>query len=282
MPDFNLTDYVNDDGSFTESGIASLAGDEHAGTKAFDDIPNFQTLVKVYADTKRKVGEKHENVIQRPAENATDDQRAEFRKLLLKELGAVEKSEDFGFEVPTLPEGMVYDKATDDFYKDLFIKLNLPKDIATELRSAFIEASIKRHNDRIKAENEAFENSVKQFKERHKGDDEVLHVRYAHDALMHFAGDDIVKDGQTIKGLKTLIKEANLYSNPTEYEKWKDLGIKPDQIELWGNIGNRMKSGFTARDEGGGTDKTKENTPQQLGETMYRHPTSQRELLGKK
>lgn len=279
--DILISDYFNDDGTVNIDGpgLLSLAGEDHADSKVFDDIKDVAGLIKSHADTKSKLGKKLENVIQRPAENATDEQKAEFRKLLLKELGSKESAEELNITVPDLPEGMIRNDDLKNKWTGRFIEMGMPESMIQQCISHFVVDNIQTHNERIKAENEAFETSVKDFRNNHRGVKEIEFVRVAHDALMRFASADTkMPDGTQVKGLKTLIKEADLFTNPTDYKKWRDLGINPDQLELWGNIGNRMKSGFSLKDEDAAGKG--EKTDKQTAAEIYDHPTSQKELIG--
>lgn len=275
--DFNISDYVNEDGSFNDDGpgLNTLAGEIHKESKSYGDVKNFPAFVKAAFDSHALVGKKLENVIQRPEENATDEQKADFRKLLLKELGARESADQFNIQLPDIPENMrtPQDDEILDKWIGRFVEMGMPEELAQGLINHFVADNIQSHNDYVKAENEAFERSKNEFKARHKGDDEIKDLRIAHDALMRFGSDDIVKDGQTIKGLKTLLEEDKIYDTPTDYEKWRKLGLKPDQLEVWANIGNRMQSGLSLKDEDTGNQGEKQTT-KELGRTMYTHPTS--------
>jgi hypothetical protein len=218
----------------------------------FKRAGSVQQFFRNAVNTKVSHDTKLEGVIQRPPEYASDQQRAEFRKILLKELGAVENPEDYGFSRPTLPEGMQYDEAMDKAFSQLFAKIGLPKDMANELRNAFIDSNIRSHNDRVKAENEAFETEVNQFNTKYPGEQAAVMARAAHDILMKKGSDDITtQDGQVIKGLKTLIKEADLYNNPTNFESWRKVGFSPNQLSFLGSFAEETSGGRNLPGQGG-------------------------------
>lgn len=284
---FETSQYISEDGAFTDQkpGLLALLGDEYKDSKALDDVPDVLKLTKAFIDTKKAYGQKLEGVIQKPPANATPEQKAAYRQGLLGELGAAKTAEELGFTRPELPEGLAYDEAADKFYADLFVKLGVPKDIAVGLRSAFIEQQVAAHNQKVKDENTAFDKDVTAFQGRHSGAKLTERLRMAHQALMHFAaGDTVGPDKQTVKGLKTLLTEAKIGDNDniTDFKLWRQHGITPTQLELWANIGDRMKSGFAARDEGpggaaSGGAKGAGGAPQgvkEAGAKYYDHPTS--------
>lgn len=250
--------YINDDGTFTDDffkELPEILGDEFKGqdySEFFKRAGNLQTLFKNSLNTKRAFDTKLENVIQKPAADATDEQKAEYRKSLLKEIGAVEKAEDFGFGIPTLPDGMQYDAGLDKFFAELMVKAGIPKEAATMLRNGFIDMNISSHNERIKAENDAFETSVRNFETAHPGEQAAVRARLAHDFFMDVGSDDVkAADGTVVKGLKTILKEADIYNNPTDYKRWRDNGIGLDQIEFAANLVEKYRTGRTLPGGGG-------------------------------
>jgi hypothetical protein len=80
---------------------------------------------------KKMVGKKLENVIQRPDKDAKPEDMAGFRKSLLKELGSVEKEEDFKVNFAEgLAEGEKPDDATSAMYRKFAVANDVPLELA--------------------------------------------------------------------------------------------------------------------------------------------------------
>ena len=243
----NVADFVNADGTFVEgANLHTLAGDDYKESQALADVKNFESLIKVAIDSKAQASKKLENVIQRPGENADEETVKAFKNTLLTEAGMarVEKPEDYNFVAPTdLPEGLVYDTELEKYYRNLFFEAGVPKELAESIFNAENKRMIEAHIAEIAEAKKVHDIEVAELKSENPGETIKEFVRIAHNALMNYASDDVIKDGQTIKGLKTLIKETKLYDNPTDFDKWLELGISVNQLRMWNKIGQDMKAG---------------------------------------
>ncbi|MCK5605435.1 hypothetical protein KAR91_26320, partial [Candidatus Pacearchaeota archaeon] len=122
MPDVNIMEYIDETGKFGDGfaeAATAIAGESHKGSKVYDDVPDFDTLVKNYADTKSLVGKKLEGVIQKPANDASDEDKAAYRDGLLTELGASENPDDYKF--PEV-EGIEYHPDVAKLFQDYFVE----------------------------------------------------------------------------------------------------------------------------------------------------------------
>ena len=100
MDGFDAGTMFGDGGSITDSGRAAMvtaAGEGHAETKLFDDITDFGGLCKRFADTKTAYDKKQENVIQRPADDASDEVKAAYKKEVSKAHGAPDEASGYEF-----------------------------------------------------------------------------------------------------------------------------------------------------------------------------------------
>lgn len=264
----NIVDYIGDDGNFSDgfkgAAIAEL-GDDFKETKVFDDIKNPSGLISAYAHTKTKVGEKLEGVIQKPAENATDQEKADYQKSLLKELGTPEKAEDYDFPRPeNLPEGMNYDEDTEAAFRQFFFEQNVPKGIATALAAKFSEMQISRHTAAVEAQQKEFDTACTELDKDWSGTAATKNNRLVFKAIMEFADE----------GLTKLLKDAKLNDNITDHQKWNDCSFTPAQRRVWLNIAKRTKVDTIVTNEGGSGGGEKESDTKKVVKKLYDHPTS--------
>ena len=272
MPDVDIMEHIDSEGKFTDSfreQVSAIAGEDFKGSKIFDDVPDIATLVKNYAYTKRDYGKKLEGVIKLPNDKSTDQERAEFRKAVLKSLGAPESADDYDFPKPDdLPDGMLYDEDTEKEFRQFFLDEGIPADTVRRLVEKFTAMQIARFQSHLEEENKKFEEDCKSLKNDWKGNYLSLNAKVAFAALMEFGTLDLTK----------LLRDSKIYETSGDLKKWNDLGISPVQLRLWYNIGSKMKSSehITSEGEPKGTELTGDK---KVLSTIYDHPTSQKELL---
>ena len=243
----NIAEFVNADGTFVEgANLHTLAGEDYKESKALENVKNLEGLIKVAIDSKAEAKRKMDNYIARPGENASEEEINTFKNTLLTEAGMsrVAKPEDFEFNAPTdLPDGLLYDTELEKYYRNLFFEAGVPKQLAESIFNSETKRMIDAHIAETAEAKKAHDLEVADLKLRYPGEGLTEFARVAHNALMEFAGDDVVKDDETIKGLKTLIKEEKLYETPTDFDKWLKLGISVGQLEMWHKIGKKMQAG---------------------------------------
>ncbi len=268
MDGFDAGTVFNDDGSFTDTGKASLvtlAGEGHSETKVFDDIPNYGALVKAYADTKSAYGKKLENVIQKPADDAGDDVKAAYKAEIAKAHGAPPDASGYKFyKSETLPEGMERQQEIEDTFRAVFDKHKASAGLVEELSEVFEKLQIKSFTDLIEANKqiEATANDEKQkaidtshtaLKDLWKGDDLGKNARISLKALDIFGSDE----------LKKKIADAKMYENATDLAAWHAAGVPAETLQLFYNVALKTLSAkVLGGDEPGGgggalTDKDK-------------------------
>lgn len=265
MDNFVLSDHVKEDGSLNADGpgLATLAGPDHTEIKCFDDIKDFSSLVKFSADTKSKLGEKVkllERAIIKPADGASDEDRANYRNTILTELGGeIPKSgAEYVFVRPVMPKGLPYRDDIESSFREFFAENHVPKGMAAKLYDKFMADTIAEHNERIKTQKQQHDLDVEAVNKDWPGDALTVNTRNAYNAMIVYGSDDTTaEDGTVVKGLKTLLKESGVYGSPGDFDKWLSLGITPDQIRLWSKIGKDMQSGTILPGEGGQTGEEK-------------------------
>lgn len=270
MPEkIDFTNALTAEGTFTADFLAqlpTLAGDEHKDTKAFDNIKSVPTLVKAYADSMSLRGKRLENVIQKPAEDASDEQKAEYRTQLLTALsGGVEKAEEYALTAKPedWPEGLPFDAKLMEEYQNFFLEKKWPVGMAQELVSKYHEILLQRVDEQLKAEEKLFNEQVDARKADWKGDALTKNTRTAAKAVLQFASTE----------LKELVQKEKLLDTPTDFDKWRNVFISPDQVAVWYNIGKAMRSDEHVGDEGGGHE-TGGSDKKKAYEKVYDHPTS--------
>jgi len=263
--DFNLTEHIGEDGNFTEgfapAATASL-GEGYQDSKVLEGITNPAGLIKAYADTKTAYGKKLEGVIAKPGENATDEEKASYRKTMLAELGTPESPDDYNFNRPeSLPDGMTYDEEFEGAFRQLFHEVGMPADMAKSLADKFNEVQVARHVAAVEQAKQKLTEEATQLDKDWPGEKSTLNNRHAFKAIMQFGTEE----------LKTLLKEANISTNPTNHDAWNKLNISPSQRRIWSNIGAAMKSDLAINDEGL---PATSNEPATAMGKIYDHPTS--------
>lgn len=265
MPEPKISELIGEDGKFTPAFTAwlpTVLGEEHKDTKMFENTPDLVSMVKSSADTKSALGKKLEGVIQKPGENATDAEKVEYQTVLLQELGAPETA-DYGLTKPEdWPEAVPFDEELMTDFQNYFFEKKWPVGMVQELMAKYNGICLERLKQYAEAQETAHQEAVRDFKQRHKGDALTKKMRIAAKATLQFATDERIK----------LIQEAKLLETPADFDKWRSLGFSPEQIEVWANIGEKMKSDAAISDEGSGIG---ESTGKKTAlSKMYDHPTS--------
>jgi hypothetical protein len=227
--------FTDEQGNFTpdfQTKLPEFLGDDHKDFKGFEDVKNIGQLAKMYADTKRMVGKKLDNVIQKPGEKATDEEKAAYRAQLAKEMGVPDKPEAYQFQKPQLPEGMSYDEEFESAIKPAMLAAGITPDGANKLYDAYNQFQTQRFQAAQEAMQQQFDNESATLKKAWPGTAFMENSRLAFNALNEYATDE----------LRDMLKTAGVYDDPTNLQKWMKIGISPQQLSIWGNIGKRLKS----------------------------------------
>lgn len=224
--DLKLTD------AFRKEVLPGWLDDEHKDTKCFDDIVDLPNVFKMAASTKAALGKKLDNVIQRPVEDASDEDRANYKTTLLKELGLPDSVEGYQFKVPTLPEGQVYNKEMEKFFAERFFARGVPKAMAESLAEDFNKYMIEQFTKGQEAIKQQRETDINELRAdpNWQGDNIAVNLRLAIKALNEFGSDEV----------KTKIAEKKLYDNPEQFDEWFQLVGDVASLRVWSNIGTRM------------------------------------------
>lgn len=247
--DFNLSEHCNDDGSFIDpAALRTLAGPEYAESKAFDDIKDFRSLVKVHADTKSALGKKLDNVIQKPAADASDEDKAAYKASLKAELGAVKSGAEYEFTRPELPAGMHYDEAFEAQAREMLAAAGIPKDEAKAIYDGYSNYQIARYNAAAEAETKQVKADDDQLRTDWAGEKMVVNPRLALAAMKALGAEAFPKlwngwteaDGAEVKGLEVRLKEAKIFDSPGDLAKWRACGVDTSMLRLYCVLGQKM------------------------------------------
>lgn len=224
---------IADDGSFTSdftAGIPAMLGKESmthedgSAIKMFEQTPNIGSLVKSYYDSNRAASRKMENVIERPAADASDEVKAEFHKSLISELGVPESAEGYDLSRPEdLPEGIGWDEGLATGMQAIFKEQGVPKSIAENIFKAYTAANLPKAieaRDVERGKQEALKASL-------PGDKLAEFTRVALKAINEY-GDD---------GLKKLLKDAKVFDNAADLNLLARSGFDVENLQLWNRIG---------------------------------------------
>ena len=255
MPEFDPEVHLGEGGTFTEqfkTDLPGMLGDDFKGGDMTQFVgDNIATLIKNGCTTKQAYGAKLDNVIQKPGEGATDKQLTEFRSACKAGAGIV---------VPDTPEGYELTVAED-------LAEHYPEESLAKVRAfahekgmpqSAVQNMLEYHHglvrEQLQTQEQAHTDGWQKLRTELVGTKLGETLRTVHDALMAFGSDDTkAEDGTVIAGLKTALKEANLYANPDQPDVWRKLGIDVDQIPLWANIGKKMQAGDFATGSNGMT-----------------------------
>jgi hypothetical protein len=261
-PNTDPNPLVDNDGNFTEAFTTKLPeflGDDHKDFKGFDGVTNIGTLAKMYADTKTMVGRKLENVIQKPGENATDQEKADYIKAINEARGVPADPTGYAFDKSGLPEDIAIGDQEEQFWKDAFYKAGVDAQGSNVLFDAYKQARVQEMQALQQAQQEAFEAEANTLKSAWKGDAMIENPRLAVNAIKGFADE----------ATKAALDKAGVFNDPTNLKKWMDIGISPNQLLMWGKIGHAMKGGKVLNDAG-----TPDNSDSPRGKAMQLYPNS--------
>jgi len=264
-----LLQHIGEDGSFSESFIGAartIAGEGFEESKVFDDVHDVDTLTKNYAHAQKKLGERAENVINKPGENASEEDIAAYHQSLLQELGPAEKPEDYEFNTEGLPEGFNYSKELENHWREFFHSNKWPVSMVNQVAEKMKEISLQQFQSNKEAQERIFKESCVAFDKDFKGDSAVEDNRLAFQAIKDFGTDELIK----------VLQEAGVYDDPTNHDKWQKAGFTPDQRRVWINIARATKRQTNIPNEG--SDQNKNNINKVISDIYKNSP----ELTGKK
>ena len=226
--DTELTDEIR-------AEIPALLGEGFEDTKLYDNMKTVGDVFKAHAHTKSAFDKKQENVIQRPGEDAEDEEKAEFRKILAKELGAPDSVDAYDITKPEgIPDELKYSEDVEKGIKELALKHNISP------------AALKEFSEYLyKSQSEELASAI-------AGKDDAADAQFEKDSLdlqNDFMGEDLPK---SLRGAFLAMKEycdkerveqlnkSGLFDKPEDLKLWRENGLDTGQLRVWINIAKDM------------------------------------------
>ncbi len=241
-----MPEYIDENGAFTEefrTDAPGMLGDENKDMD-LSSITSIETLVKAYGDNKAFAGKKLENVIQKPGDNATDDEKVAYRQALGQASGAGEKMEDYEFfhaDPKILPEGWDYNPETEKALSALALKHGVSKAFIKEASEIMHNAQFGDYQKAVAgqqaAADKAFNDEANALRVNDKwlGDATPKNLRTVLKTIEDFGSEE----------LKAKVKEAGLYDKASidNLKDWEKAGIPIQNIPFLLNVGMKLAGG---------------------------------------
>jgi len=252
MDDF--TNFIDGEGNFSDStALVGLAGEGYEETKMFEGVTNIGQLVKFAADNKSFVGKKLENVIQRPDKDNPDDVSA-FHKSLLKELGSVEKMEDLDDMNwrDGIPDGIDVDQKLIDAFSRFIIDESVPKPLAMKMTGLYNKVMMEAYTETTTQQQAALDAETKATETTRQEQVAAITKEMPGDKMQSgLRGVLKIVDFMANDELKTKIKEADLYTNPS-VDSFEKAGISLDNILPFAKLASAIDTAKLVNSGGGG------------------------------
>ncbi|KKK51471.1 hypothetical protein LCGC14_3114610, partial [marine sediment metagenome] len=209
-----------------------------------------------YADTKSAMGKKQENVIQKPADDASDDVKAAYKAEIAKAGGAPDSAADYEFfKAEKLPDGMERSQELEDKFRAVFHEHKAPKALVTALSQVFEETQIGAFTALMEANSaeaakvadekqKRIETSHTELKTLWPGDDLGKNARISLKAINIFGADDLKKN----------LADAKIYENATDLAAWEKAGVPAATLQLFHKVALKTLDAKQLGDDTPGSD----------------------------
>lgn len=118
--------------------------------ESLSDVENVSDLTKRFigvGDELKRAKGTLENSVELLGENPTDEERTAF----YTRLGRPEKAEGYELKRPELPEGLPYDEALEQKFRDFAFATGIPAETAQKLYGLYTEHTLEAHNTAVDA-----------------------------------------------------------------------------------------------------------------------------------
>jgi hypothetical protein len=270
-------DHIGADGTFTEDFSAAMISElgdgyveseQQSRCKVLDDIHDIKSLAKSAIDSRRantQLTEAAKRSIQRPADDASDADRAEFRKSLLVEAGATGNIADYKVLKPTdLPEGMAFNAEGADAMAELCCAQNIPLDIYKIMVETGRQNAVAAFKQGEVGRQEKFDAAVKAVTDAYQPDTLIERGRLAYKYVEEFGlpsgsekGKAAILGGPTGETDDTgaIALDMNgqpkrhkpMYDMADDFGEWQRKGVSPAMLIHMASVAEQMQSGDNKR-----------------------------------
>lgn len=270
-----VMDHIGADGVFT-TGFSAAAitglGEGYENSKYLDDVTDISALVKRGIDTRAKnteLSEQLKTAIRRPAQDASDEDKAAFRKSLLTEAGATFNIDDYKIGRPTdAPEGLPFSQEGADAMAEMLCAAGVPLDTYKTVVETAKQNAIAGFNANQSTRKEVFDTAVKAVTDEHQpgkitelGRLAFLYVQNyglpagSKQAAEAISGPTGRKDdsGALVMGADGKPeRKQSMYDIPSDFAEWDKRGVSPSMVMHMAGVAGRTQAGTTKPGDGSG------------------------------
>ena len=253
-----MDEMIDAEGNFTDAFTTALPGfldrenmtrEDGSTIKMFEHTPSIKSLVKFAYGAKTDLGKKLENVIQKPVEGASEEDIAKYMGELDTARGVPTEAQNYEFPLGEgESEEKLYTEVHITSYKAFAKENNIPVSVFNE----FVKLNRKLTNEQSQAliqKIQETENTVvEKLKVDNQGEKLVIAGKQVFNALSKF--------NKNNPEFLAKMKEADVFNNPTDFQRWKNAGVTPQNFQAWLSIAQELKISHSVDgvpDKGGGT-----------------------------
>jgi len=249
-----MDEMIDGEGNFTDAFTTALPGmlgketlnhEDGSPIKMFETTPTLGSLVKLAFDTKTAQGKKLDNVIQKPADGASEEDVSKYMAELDAARGVPTESQNYEFP---LGEGETEEKLyTEEHiteYKKFAKEHNIPSSVFNgfvhlnrKLAAAQTASILQKVQD---AENVV----VEKLKKDNPGEKLGLAGKQVFNALSKF--------NKNNPEFLAKLKESGVFENPTDFQRWTNAGVTAKNFSAWLEIAQELKISHSADGATGG------------------------------
>lgn len=250
---------IDSEGNFTEAfttalpdflGKETLTREDGSPIKMFEHTPNLGSLVKMAYGAKTDLGRKMDNVIQKPGENATDEEKATFMATIDTARGVPTEAQNYEFP---LGEGETEEKLYTEEHINAYKAFAKENNIPASVFNGFVQLNRKLTGEQTAAITQGIQEAenkvIEKLKTDNSGDKLGLAGKQVFNALSKF--------NKNNPEFLAKMKENNVFENPTDFQRWKNAGVTPQNFQAWLSIAQELKISHSANGETGGGGGTK-------------------------